>query len=280
MLTTRLSCSAPDAEYSGRRRQDENSCRPPYIKLFGDLLAFVYHCFNRIVMHGYLTCLSRPEHVVPRSRRAPVITKKTLRQRTDAYQSWVEAFAAITRSLFNGRRRAPAKRTTSCVGAAEWRRKRLRHVFQWKSDRPSALPSRNIPPKIPTTASSLTSAFAVKQLPWHRLSAIGFEDLNGLKRCKSQSRGKNFRIAAAPWASRHVGQRIESLAQENRVCPMAVDPCPVCGKDDRRNRTGEMFRCITRDHKGDADFIGARNVLTKALAALGRMYYPRGQKCP
>jgi hypothetical protein len=25
-----------------------------FIKLFGDLLAFVYHCFDRIVIHGYL----------------------------------------------------------------------------------------------------------------------------------------------------------------------------------------------------------------------------------
>ena len=33
-------------------------------RLFGHLLAFVYHCFNRIVIHGYLTGLSRPEHVV------------------------------------------------------------------------------------------------------------------------------------------------------------------------------------------------------------------------
>jgi hypothetical protein len=38
-----------------------------------------------------------------------------------------------------------------------------------------------------------------------------------------------------------------------------------------------MYRC---DHKGDADFIGARNVLTKTRAALGRMDCPRGQKCP
>jgi hypothetical protein len=37
-------------------------------------------------------------------------------------------------------------------------------------------------------------------------------------------------------------------------------------------------RCIACDHKGDADFIGARNVLTKTLAALGRMY--RSKKCP
>jgi hypothetical protein len=45
---------------------------------------------------------------------------------------------------------------------------------------------------------------AVKQLPWHRLSAIGFEDLNGLKRGKSPNRAKNFRKAAAPWTYRRV----------------------------------------------------------------------------
>ena len=28
------------------------------------LLAFVYHCFDRIVIHGYLSALSRPEQVV------------------------------------------------------------------------------------------------------------------------------------------------------------------------------------------------------------------------
>jgi hypothetical protein len=35
-----------------------------FTQLFGHLLAFVYHCFDRIVIHGYLTRLSRPEHVV------------------------------------------------------------------------------------------------------------------------------------------------------------------------------------------------------------------------
>jgi len=35
-----------------------------FTRLFGHLLAFVYHCFDRIVIHGYLTGLSRPEHVV------------------------------------------------------------------------------------------------------------------------------------------------------------------------------------------------------------------------
>src|SRR6516164_3127314 len=44
----------------------------------------------------YLTCLCRPEHVVHFFREVvgvPVITKDTLRQRTNDYQSWVEAFA-------------------------------------------------------------------------------------------------------------------------------------------------------------------------------------------
>src|SRR5215475_2757514 len=35
-----------------------------FLKLFGDLLVFVYHCFDRIVIHGYLSGLSRPEQVV------------------------------------------------------------------------------------------------------------------------------------------------------------------------------------------------------------------------
>ena len=35
-----------------------------FTQLFGDLLAFVYHCFDRIVIYGHLSGLSRPEQVV------------------------------------------------------------------------------------------------------------------------------------------------------------------------------------------------------------------------
>jgi len=67
-----------------------------FTQLFGHLLDFVYHCFDRIVIHGYLTGLSRPEQVVHFFRDvigAPVITKDMLGERTKHYQSWVEAFA-------------------------------------------------------------------------------------------------------------------------------------------------------------------------------------------
>src|SRR6201993_610922 len=67
-----------------------------FTKLFGDLLVFVYHCFDRIVIHGYLSGLSRPEQVVYFFRQGlgfPVVSKKVLSQRTTDYQAWVVAFA-------------------------------------------------------------------------------------------------------------------------------------------------------------------------------------------
>ena len=91
-----------------------------FTQLFGELVTFVYHCFDRIVIHGYLTGLSRPDQVAHFFRQVvgvPVITKEMLSRRTDGYQSWVEAFARNHRS---GPRRACARRTMSCPGSAEW----------------------------------------------------------------------------------------------------------------------------------------------------------------
>jgi hypothetical protein len=67
-----------------------------FTQLFGNLLVFVYHCFDRIVIQGYLSGLSRPEQVVHFFRQVlnvPVVTKEVLSQRTADYQNWVEAFA-------------------------------------------------------------------------------------------------------------------------------------------------------------------------------------------
>jgi hypothetical protein len=67
-----------------------------FTQLFGDLLTFVYHCFDRIVIYGYLSRLSRPEQVVHFFRQivgVPALDKEILSQRTADYQAWVEAFA-------------------------------------------------------------------------------------------------------------------------------------------------------------------------------------------
>jgi hypothetical protein len=67
-----------------------------FAKLFDSLLVFVYHCFDRIVIHGYLSGLSRPEQVVYFFRDVvgvPVVDKTVLSQRTGDYRQWVNAFA-------------------------------------------------------------------------------------------------------------------------------------------------------------------------------------------
>jgi hypothetical protein len=67
-----------------------------FVQLFGTLLVFVYHCFDRIVINGYLNGLSRPEQVVHFVREVlgiPVVSKEVLSQRTGDYRNWVEAYA-------------------------------------------------------------------------------------------------------------------------------------------------------------------------------------------
>src|SRR6201987_1244018 len=67
-----------------------------FAKLFGSLLALVYHCFDRIVILGHLPLLTRPENIVHFFRdvhHIEAISKEVLRQRTDDYHRWVEAFA-------------------------------------------------------------------------------------------------------------------------------------------------------------------------------------------
>jgi DNA-binding transcriptional ArsR family regulator len=66
------------------------------IRLFGRSIRFTYHSFDRIVIRGYLSALSRPENIVYFFRtikQVECISKETLRQRTDQYLGWVNAYA-------------------------------------------------------------------------------------------------------------------------------------------------------------------------------------------
>jgi hypothetical protein len=67
-----------------------------FTRLFGSLLHFVYHCFDRVVINGYLSGLSRPAQVVHFFQNVvdeAVTGKEELSRRTSEYQAWVEAFA-------------------------------------------------------------------------------------------------------------------------------------------------------------------------------------------
>lgn len=67
-----------------------------FAKLFERFLVFVYHCFDRIVIQGYLPLLTRPAHIVHFFRDVHgqyPITPQVLAKRTNEYRAWVEAYA-------------------------------------------------------------------------------------------------------------------------------------------------------------------------------------------
>src|SRR5205085_4479894 len=99
-----------------------------FTRLFGSLLVFVYHCFDRIVINGYLNGLSRPEQVIHFVREVlgiPVVSKEVLSQRTNDYQGWVEAFARNHEISIEWAGKGVRKRITCCPRCAAWRSGRL-----------------------------------------------------------------------------------------------------------------------------------------------------------
>ena len=75
-----------------------------FAKLFGSLLALVYHCFDRVVILGHLPLLTRPENIVHFFRdihQIKTISKEVLRQRTNDYHlSSAETFDGSGSALF------------------------------------------------------------------------------------------------------------------------------------------------------------------------------------
>src|SRR5215813_4574454 len=124
-----------------------------FLKLFGDLLVFVYHCFDRIVIHGYLSGLSRPEQVVHFFRRVvgvPVITKEVLSQRTTDYRTGLRPLPAITTSPSSGPKRACARKTMCSPGYGKWRRRTLSVCSSFSKSMEQGPSFRITIPKFPT----------------------------------------------------------------------------------------------------------------------------------
>ena len=105
-------------------------------KLFGELLLFVYHCFDRIVINGYLSGLSRPEQVVHFFRQVigvPILSKEVIAQRTNDYQNWVEAFAAQPPAPHPvGRKRCPQRGLCAALVAPNAQEEHLRSLFHFQ----------------------------------------------------------------------------------------------------------------------------------------------------
>lgn len=120
----------------------------------------------------------------------------------------------------------------------------------------------------------------VNELPWDSITAIGLEDLTGIKQGKKGAlkQYKSFRKKMASWVHRQATKRIEFKAKVNRVHDVSVDPrdssrtCPPCGKVAKENRRGEVFRCICCNYMADADYVGAQNILVRTRGQLAGVY--------
>src|ERR1700757_1249207 len=134
--------------------------------LFGDLLAFVYHCFDRIVIYGYLSGLSRPAQVVHFFRNVvgvATVSKEVLSGRTADYQAWVEAYARNHRLPIEWAEKGVRKEDH----VLPWQRRMAKQdaygvYFIFKSMEQGATfrvsACRNTPPRIPITGSWRLSA--------------------------------------------------------------------------------------------------------------------------
>jgi hypothetical protein len=63
------------------------------LDLLGNAVQFVYTCWDRIVLNGYLERLQRPENLVYFFHDVvgiPCIEPAVLEQRTNAYKAWVQ----------------------------------------------------------------------------------------------------------------------------------------------------------------------------------------------
>lgn len=88
-----------------------------FAKLVGSLLFFVYHCFDRIVIQGYLSGLSRPDHVVHFFRQVlgiPVVSKGSSANARMTTRAGSKRLLATTTSRSNGQRKAFARKITCC----------------------------------------------------------------------------------------------------------------------------------------------------------------------
>lgn len=69
-----------------------------FLNLFEPYLQWFYHCFDRLVVNGYLSFFFLENHVVYFFRDLgghPVLTKELLAKRTHDYRAWVENYARI-----------------------------------------------------------------------------------------------------------------------------------------------------------------------------------------
>ena len=94
---------------------------------------------------------------------------------------------------------------------------------------------------------------------------------------------KNMRRSLGNWNYRYWLSRLQQATEENRVTFRSVPSyytsqrCSNCGFIERKNRKGEVFKCLKCSHSENADINAAINILQRFIQGpYGALYKPKG----
>lgn len=126
--------------------------------------------------------------------------------------------------------------------------------------------------------------YTIKQLPMDQVSLVVVEKLKNLKyKMKDKRRlSKNIRRVISNWSYRQILDRIQAIAEENRVSFRSVAPfytsqeCSICGHTDKKNRLSQSeFVCLECGHSSNADYNASKVILNRFITGpYGACYKP------
>ena len=107
------------------------------------------------------------------------------------------------------------------------------------------------------------------------------EKLQGIGR-NTKLKGRlslNMRSSIGSWNYRYWLDKVEMNCEGSRASFRTVLPyftsqrCPTCNHTDSNNRSGEMFKCQSCGHSGNADLVAALNIRDRFLSGLYGVAY-------
>ena len=115
---------------------------------------------------------------------------------------------------------------------------------------------------------------AIKHLDWTNIRVLCLENLKYVKHGKrgTFSRGQNRRLSH--WLYAYAADLLARCCEERGVRLELKNPaytsqyCPICGKWDRRNRSGDRFKCVHCGYLAHADQNAAHNLELLGLAGV------------
>jgi len=101
---------------------------------------------------------------------------------------------------------------------------------------------------------------------------IVVENLKNITKNTKRRLVKNMRRSVGHWNVRYWISTLQRKCEDNRVSFRSVgscytsQKCSKCGFTDRRNRKGEIFRCLNCGYEANADIQASRNILSRFLS--------------